>query len=134
MQVAPHHQVVGHHLLPAQLGGAFDLGIAVARQVGQPGIGSVLGAHLEQVDVLRAAGRARREGQPLVLRQRVDRRRLAGIAAADEGDLRPFGHGQLVELAGGDQKAGGVQPGQGRLGGGRISAAGVAKGRCHGPL
>jgi hypothetical protein len=47
--------------------------------------------------VLGAAGRLGRERQPLVLRQRVDRGRLAGVAAADEGDFRQLRKRQLVE-------------------------------------
>ena len=100
----------------AKWNGAFS--ITVARQVGQPSVGVVLGTHLEQVDVLRAPRRARRKGQPLVLGQRVDGGGLAGVAAADEGDLGALGHGQLVQPAGGDQKTCAVQPGQGFLGGG----------------
>ena len=98
-------QVVGHHLLPAQLGAARNGRVTVARQVGEQRVGGVLRAELEQVDVLRASRRLRREGEPLLLRQPVDRGRLAGVRAADEGDLRQFGGGQLVELAGRGQKA-----------------------------
>jgi hypothetical protein len=36
-------QVLGHHLLPAQLGGALDGGVAVARQVGEQGVGASFG-------------------------------------------------------------------------------------------
>ena len=42
----------------------------------------------------------------------VDRGRLAGVGAADEGDLRQLGRRQLVELAGGGEKARGVRPGE----------------------
>ena len=38
-QAAPVRQVVGHDLLPAQLGGALDRRIAVARQVGEQRVG-----------------------------------------------------------------------------------------------
>ena len=119
-QAAPDLEVVGHHLLPAQLGAARDRRVAVARQVGEQRVGRVLRAQLEQVDVLRAARRLRREGEPLLLRQRVDRGRLAGVGAADEGDLGQLGGGQLVELAGGREEARGVGPGErlSRFGGG----------------
>ena len=56
-EAAPQLEVVGHHLLPAQLGAALDRRVAVARQVGEQRVGRVLRAELEQVDVLRAARR-----------------------------------------------------------------------------
>ena len=86
-------EVVGHHLLPAQLRVARDRGVAIAWQVGEKRVGSQLRAELEEVDVLRAPRRLRREGEALLLRQRVDRGRLAGVGAADEGDLRQLGRG-----------------------------------------
>ena len=90
-KAAPHREVLGHHLLPAQLGAARDRGVAVAGQVGEQRVGRDLRAELEQVDVLRAARRLRGEGEALLLRQRIDRGRLAGIGAADEGDLGQLG-------------------------------------------
>ena len=90
-QAAPHGEVLGHHLLPAQLGVALDRRVAVAGQVGEERIGRELRAELEQVDVLGAARRLRGEREALLLRQDVDRRRLAGIRAADEGDLGQLG-------------------------------------------
>ena len=38
-EAAPHLEVVGHHLLPAQLGAARHGGIAVARQIGEERVG-----------------------------------------------------------------------------------------------
>ena len=105
-------EVLRHHLLPAQLGGALDLRVAVARQVGEQRVGRVLRAHLEQVDVLRAARRARGKGESLLLRQGVDGGGLAGIAAADEGDLGQFARRQLVQLARGGEETRGVGPRQ----------------------
>jgi hypothetical protein len=64
--------------------------------------------------VLGAARRLGREGQALLLGQRVDGGGLAGVGAADEGDLGQLGRGQVDELAGG-QEARGVRPGQREL-------------------
>jgi hypothetical protein len=72
-QAAPHREVFGHHLLPAQLGACARPRVAVARQVGEQRVGGELRAELEQVDVLRAARRLRREGEALLLGQDVDR-------------------------------------------------------------
>ena len=69
-EAAAHREVLGHHLLPAQLGVALDRGVAVAGQVGEQRVGGEPRAELEQVDVLRAARRLRREGEALLLRQR----------------------------------------------------------------
>ncbi len=121
-QAAALRQVLRHHLLPAQLGGALDRRIAIARQVDEQRIGRVLRAHRKQVDVLRAPGRARREGQTLLLGQAVDGGGLAGIAAADEGNLGQFGRRQLVQPCRGGQEAGAWAPSQRGLGGGRCRA------------
>ena len=123
-------EVVGHHLLPAQLGTALDGGVAVARQVGEQRVGLVLRTHLEQVDVLRSPWRPGGESQAVLLRQPVDGGRLAGVGPADECDLRQLGDGQLVELAGGGQEARGVRPGQRSLlvAGLRLAESGRARG------
>ena len=121
-QAAALRQVLRHDLLPAQLGGALHGRIAIARQVDEERVGRVLRPHREQVDVLRAPGRARREGQALLLGQAVDGSGLAGVAAPDEGDLRQVGRRQLVQPCGRGQETGAVGPGQGRLGGGLVGA------------
>src|SRR5204863_9356291 len=111
-QAAPHRQVLGHHLLPAQLRVALDRRITVAGQVREERIGCELGAELEEVDVLRPSGRLRGEGETLLLRQHIDRGRLAGVRAPDEGDLGQLGGRQLVQRAGGGEKTRGVRPGK----------------------
>ena len=133
-QAAPHREVLGHHLLPAQLGVALDGGIAIAGQVGEQRVGGQLRAELEQVDVLRPSRRLRREGETLLLRQDIDRGRLAGVGATDEGDLRQLGDGQLGERARRRQEARGVGPRERRLRGGGLVAcrfSGSRRGR-HG--
>ena len=87
--------------------------IGKAGQVGPAGVGCVGRAQLEQVDVLGAARGLGRERQAPVLGQRVDRGGLAGVAAAHEGDLRPFAGGQLIQTAGRGQKTRAMGPGQG---------------------
>jgi hypothetical protein len=77
----------------------------------------------------------REAGQLLLLRQRVDGGGLAGVGAADEGDLGHLQRGQLVELRGGGQKArvciqpsacraAGSMPGLGRKERGEVACGG----------
>ena len=121
-QAAPQFEVVGHHLLPPQLGAALDRGIAVSGQICQQRIGAVLRADLEQIDVLRAPWRPRSEGKSVLLRQPIDGGRFAGVGSAHECNLRQVRRRQLVELAGRRQESRGVRPSQ------RSLLAGLASG------
>jgi hypothetical protein len=78
-QAAPQLQVVGHHLLPAQLGTALDRCVTVSRQIRQQRVGLVPRAHLEQIDVLCSPWRPGGESQPILLGQPVDGGRLPAL-------------------------------------------------------
>ena len=78
--------------VPADRGRHF--GIAVARQIGE----QRSRAEPKEVDVLRAARRLADEREPRSLRQRVDRRRLAGVRSAGERDLGRAVDGQLMPV------------------------------------
>ena len=54
-------------------------------------------ADREEVDVLRAAGRLAGERETLLVRDRVDRGRLAGIGAAGEREFRQPEQRQLMQ-------------------------------------
>ena len=109
------HQIVEHDALPALLVGAGDSCVAVAGQVGQHGIGHALLAQRKQVDVLGAAGLLGSESQLLLLGQGVDGGGLAGVGAANEGNLGNVDFGQLVELGRGREKTRGVHPAHRKL-------------------
>ena len=111
-QAAPHLEIVGHHLLPAQLRAARHRRIAIAGQVGEQRVGAGLGAELEEVDVLGAPRRLRRERKALLLREHVDRGGFARVGAAHERDLGQLGGRQLRQLARGGEEARGVGPGE----------------------
>jgi cytochrome c553 len=118
-QVLARHQVIGHHLLPADLVGLGNGGIAVPGQVGQHGIGHALLAQLEQVDRLGASGglgaKARRFCCVSVLMQ-VDLPALERPTKAISGTSR---RGQVLQPRRRGEETGRVQPGDSlRRGGG----------------
>ena len=109
-------QVVAHHLLPADFGLTRHGRIAVARQVGQYGVGHALFAQGKQVNRLRAARRFGRIGQPVLLRQGVDACGFTGIRPANKGDFRHIDARQVLEFGCSRQKFGCVQPPHGDFG------------------
>ena len=129
-QVLACHQVVGHHLLPADLVLLGHGGVAIARQVGQHRVGHALFTQGKQVDVLRPPWFLGGKGQLLLLRQGVDAGGLSGVGASHKGNLGHAERRQEVQLGCSGQKFGGVQParsdqgGSGsRVGGGSSGAA-----------
>jgi hypothetical protein len=78
--------------LPARHHGLRRLGETVAGQVHEIGPP----AEVEEVDLLRTAGRVRGPRQRLATGKRVDQGRLADVRAAGEADLQPVGRRQPV--------------------------------------
>ena len=81
--MTPKDGVVGDELRELAALRLRGAGVAVARQVDQ--IPAVVDA--EVVDEPRLAGGRRDLGQPLAAGEHVDERRLAHVAASDEGDV-----------------------------------------------
>ena len=119
LEVLAGNQVVGHHLLPAGFIGLGHGRVPVAGQVGQHSIGHALFTQGEKVNALGAARFARGKSKLFLLGQRVDAGGLAGVGAADEGDFRHGQRGQKMQLRGGGEEFGGVQPARGHNGGRR---------------
>ena len=86
----------------------------------------ILGSSFDDVILYQdACQRGRADGEVLaLLRQGVDAGGLAGVGAADKGDLGYLDGGQLVQLRGGGQKACGVHPSHGHLGVGQGAGRG----------
>jgi hypothetical protein len=102
-QVLARHQVVGHHLLPADLVLLGHGRIPVTRQVGQDRVGDALLAQRKQVDVLGAARLAGCEGQLLLLRQvlmQVDLPAFERPTKAISGTRAPAGNAVRVPSSG----------------------------------
>ena len=97
-EVFAAHQVIGHHLLPADLVLLGHSSVTIARQVGQHGVHHALFAQRKQVDVLGAPGSLGRKGQLFLLRQRVDTGGFACVRAADKRNFRYIERGQEMQL------------------------------------
>src|SRR5690606_38667306 len=90
----PMEYVLADQRVPVATHFHRDAGIAVAGKVDEKGIV----VHREEVDELRPAGRLAHEGEPAPARQGVQRARLAGVGAAEEGDLRNGSRGKLPRV------------------------------------
>jgi hypothetical protein len=71
------------------------LGKAVAGHVDQPQLQRL--AHVEEVELLRAAGRVRGACEAVAVGERVEQRRFADIGATRERNLRHVGRRQIFE-------------------------------------
>jgi len=118
--------VIAQQLLPVQLGRARHLRVAISRQIDQQGLdllddGRVLAvlsdvraADREVVDVLGASRRFRREGEALLVRQDINRRRFARVGATGKGDFGHPGGWEITQLVDGREEAGLPEFGHGR--------------------
>ena len=83
----------------------WHCGEAIARQIGK----QRAGAKPEEIDLLRATRRLARERETRLVRERVDRTRLACIRSSGERDLRQIGGRPTdagLRVGGGEQELG----------------------------